>query len=311
MRSHESAHISLDSNISQTSSKTYSSLKNINEVALLHINVQSLRNKLGQLEVVLKSKHTDIVCVNEHWLQEDEVSFYVPENFLLASYYCRSPPLTHGGSSIFVKTNIRFEKINLANYCTNSTCEAAAVTLPEFNLIIISIYRTPNSDVKDFFQNIEKLLQFILNYKNCKNIILTGDFNIDINLKTKGETHDFLNMLRSFDLYCINCQPTRNTACLDNIATNIYSKSYKYSILKQGLLSDHAGIWANFKINKIKNWDDSQSSPISKRILTDYKLACFKMDLLKINWASLFNIENVNDAFDYFFNVVMYYSTLI
>lgn len=280
-------------------------------LTILHVNVQSLRNKVGQLEVLLQSKHADIICINEHWLQEEEIPFYVPQNFTLASYYCRSRPLSHGGSSILLSNSLEFESINITNYCLNLVCEASAVKLPQYNLVIISLYRTPDSNANVFIQSTEKLLHFIISCKKNKNIILTGDFNIDIIKSTKSETHDFLNMLRSFDLYCINSQPTRNTACLDNIATNIYKESYSFSILGQGILSDHAGIWANFAINKTGNSENSNVLNFkAKRIVTDHRLESLKKDLMKFNWASLFSIDNVNDAFEYFLNVVKYYFNL-
>ncbi|KAG8245002.1 hypothetical protein J6590_012368 [Homalodisca vitripennis] len=76
------------------------------------LNIRSLRSKLGQLEVVLEHNPTDILCLNEHWLTEDEVPMYVPKDFTIGSSYCRKPPKTHGGSSILVRDGIQYETVD-------------------------------------------------------------------------------------------------------------------------------------------------------------------------------------------------------
>ncbi|KAG8330368.1 hypothetical protein J6590_065402 [Homalodisca vitripennis] len=76
------------------------------------LNIQSLRSKLGQLEVVLEHNPTDILCLNEHWLTEDEVPMYVPKDFTIGSSYCRKPLKTHGGSLILVRDGIQYETVD-------------------------------------------------------------------------------------------------------------------------------------------------------------------------------------------------------
>lgn len=43
---------------------------------LLHINIQSLKKKLNELEALAKITKADIITVNETWLEENDEQFF-------------------------------------------------------------------------------------------------------------------------------------------------------------------------------------------------------------------------------------------
>lgn len=69
--------------------------------------MQCIRNKIHELEIILNGslKHVNILCVTEHWLKEQEISYYTIQNFKLCSIFYRTNN-KNGGSAIFVKENI-------------------------------------------------------------------------------------------------------------------------------------------------------------------------------------------------------------
>lgn len=69
---------------------------------LIHINTQCLRNKILELEVICESEDLDIICINEHWCNVEELPLYIPVNYDLGSAYCRNI-FKNGGSCILVK----------------------------------------------------------------------------------------------------------------------------------------------------------------------------------------------------------------
>ena len=73
----------------------------------MHQNFQGIRNKLCELEVMLKIElcHVDILCCTEHWLKREEIATHHIPNFKLSSHYCRST-FKNGGSAIFVKEHL-------------------------------------------------------------------------------------------------------------------------------------------------------------------------------------------------------------
>lgn len=58
---------------------------------IIHLNIQGgLINKKNYLEIILSDSNISIVCLNEHWLQKDNVYILnsIP-NYNLTSFYCR------------------------------------------------------------------------------------------------------------------------------------------------------------------------------------------------------------------------------
>lgn len=42
---------------------------------IFHINVQSIRNKVNTLEAHVFDNNIDVLCINEHWLSQQECAY--------------------------------------------------------------------------------------------------------------------------------------------------------------------------------------------------------------------------------------------
>ena len=64
--------------------------KNMNNIILYHQNVQSLKNKIDELSVILHNNYIGphFVCFSEHHLKETELSKITFDGYTLASGYC-------------------------------------------------------------------------------------------------------------------------------------------------------------------------------------------------------------------------------
>ena len=83
-----------------------------------------------------------------------------------------------GGVAIWVKNSIDFQPIKVA--FIEKTCEMQAISLPLPGIIIIHVYR-PLGDLNTFLDTLEKTLEDItLNFPKSE-IIMVGDFNINLN----------------------------------------------------------------------------------------------------------------------------------
>ena len=142
-----------------------------------------------------------------------------------------------------------------------------------FNYIICSIYRPPQSDPYIFN---EMLCNRVLNAIGpLKNIILIGDFNINLfNPSNLNSVNEFLNSMFSFNLFPIITKPTR----LNN---NI-------NAINQFSLIDH--IWSNFKTGF------DHASGIIECSLTDHFpiFYLFREKLDKIVKVSQYRVFNNN-----------------
>lgn len=174
---------------------------------LFYINIQCFRNKINELELYVNNKEFDILCLTESWLKDLEVDLYGVLGYTTAGSYCRKLSI-HGGVIIFVKNNIKFKILNcFENLCDEKVFECAAIKLVNYNIIIISIYRSPLSDVNIFFSKLACLLEKFQN--SNESIVLTGDFNIDLNDNQNKITNQFIDIVNSFNLSFTVREPTR------------------------------------------------------------------------------------------------------
>lgn len=71
-----------------SSSDSVSSTHNNFEYSILLDNVQCITNKIQEIELIL-TPDNDVLCVNEHWLNENKFMIYNLPGYKLASIYYR------------------------------------------------------------------------------------------------------------------------------------------------------------------------------------------------------------------------------
>lgn len=174
----------------------------------------------------------------------------------------------------------------------------------------MTVYRTPDSDCSLFLSTLEKcILQLMFRSQHkSKHMAIAGDFNIDVLNLHKPDTQAFLDILRSFNLYCTNNKPTRNLSCLDNIVTNFPLDQCSSSLLEEGILSDHAGVFTKIKSilrSSLITVDSDQGSNINfTRLLTQPRLENLNASLYHFDWSDLYVQNDIDIAVDYFMNTV-------
>uniref|UniRef100_A0A1B6LWG4 Reverse transcriptase domain-containing protein n=1 Tax=Graphocephala atropunctata TaxID=36148 RepID=A0A1B6LWG4_9HEMI len=264
-------------------------------VKVLHLNIQSMRNKLHELAVLLDEADCDVLLVNEHWLLYDEVTLYVPRGYKLAAAYCRDEP--YGGSSILLKEHFSFEIIDISHLTSTRFLEAVCIYVGNLNVIFVSLYRTPDTNSNTFFNYLESLLHFVCDKKPKSYIVLGADFNIDFLMDKDVETVTLVNLLKSFDLYHANSIPTRQKRLIDNIVTNIDKNCFESSLWNYQI-SDHGIINFKFCVTSMP----SQVKHISFRKSKETDFNLFVQHLSKFDWHALYKIDDSNVAFEFFVN---------
>lgn len=225
----------------------------------------------------------------------------------MAANYCRTN-LGHGGVSIYVKNGFAYdyESINVDQFCIEKVFEVALIAFNALKLIVITVYRTPDSDIELFNDTLNDLILYVQKLKKFKNfnLVISGDLNIDIrfiNCKTKV----FLNLLRSLNLYCLNKSPTRLNACLDNIITHSLSNEYSCEVI-QPHLSDHMGLKLDIKLkyNSCKNKIEVKETVIFRPI-NKFSVSRFVSRLSELDWfGELGKFVSVEQAFQYFLETI-------
>ncbi|XP_031337191.1 uncharacterized protein LOC116166376 [Photinus pyralis] len=115
-------------------------------------------------------------------------------------------------------------------------CELSAIYCATYNVVIISLYRSPSGDFDIFSDTLTSMLQSL---NHTTGIIIAGDFNVNFN--TQDPTALFItNLLATYGFVQTVKEPTRLLNCLDNIFINFSTNDF-YTTIMNTRLSDHQG----------------------------------------------------------------------
>jgi exonuclease III len=184
------------------------------QLSALHLNAQSVRNKINELGIYLAGQQADIICLSEHWLNEGEIVNW--PGYAQASVVCRKS--RGGGAAIYTKDSIQAKPLDVSAFSVDHTIELSAVDLTKSYTTVITAYRPPSGDFEIFLDKLGQTLEKL--YSSEKVIILAGDFNIEL---VGDRDHDkkakFLDLTSLYNLKPTINVPTRVTAQSQAVST--------------------------------------------------------------------------------------------
>lgn len=238
---------------------------------LLHQNIAGILGKIDFFEITLQNflcnnnsniESIDIICLTETFIKRGSESNLRLSNYKLASSYSRTHQ-KRGGTCIIVKNNLDYTALDTHKYVipTEKHFEYCGIKIISLNIIIICIYRTPDSDIEFFFHSLDALLTKLNVIKPNIKIILCGDWNINI-LNTTKCTERLRSILTNYNLFLHIQKPTRKSTCIDLIVSNFINTSPGIHYMA---LSDHeTSQTLTFEL------------PISKNTLPKYRTVWFE-----------------------------------
>ena len=158
-------------------------------------------------------------------------------------YGTKRPSCMGGGVSVVVSNKLRSRLCNDLVINDNST-ESCVIEINEkgTKILVGSIYRPPNSDIKQFMINYKKIVATTQKLKcHC---IVGMDHNLDF-LKTTRHptTQDFIDLNLTSGLFPTVTRPTRVTHNSATLIDNIMTSRNLYDTCRIGILildiSDH------------------------------------------------------------------------
>lgn len=207
------------------------------------MNIQCISNKINILDLFLSNKKPAFLCLTEHWAGQHDIDHIDIMGYKKVSYFFRQNHL-HGGSIIFVKSEISKKCENLKYICDLSTemCVEISAISYEDNLCVICIYKPPDGNNELFFMCLSETLTRAM--AKFKNIILCGDLNIKSNTPEKKETKILHDIFDSHNLVSLVKEHTRITnktsSSIDYLVTNV--NDVQYENLDPGISDHHCQI---------------------------------------------------------------------
>lgn len=269
------------------------------QIRLFHQNIAGLLNKLNNLEICLDNFQKnwaciDIVCLSETFVKSGNEANISLKHFKLADFYSRSQ-VKRGGVCILVRNGIEFIELPLCKkLAMDKHFECCGTYIPTLKIIILCIYRTPNSDLNIFFDKLNLILNDITKKSN-KKVIITGDLNIDI-LKNNAISSRLHDIVLNYNLIFHIVEPTRQKSCIDHMISNIENAKGEVHSL---YLSDHntgqtLSIPVANKVQSLEYWY------IQKRKYGQKNFNLFLESLSSLKWTEVTDEQNLNDAFNVF-----------
>lgn len=261
-----------------------------NNLNILYLNIQRLRNKLHDLELLIASYKCPIHCIvlTEIWLNKSENIFY---NIPGYTSYFSNREKSYGGVAIFISEQISSTQVVEEEF---EKSHFLVVRLLKEGLNIISVYRSHGTNVEAF---VSKLDEYTSKYN--KSLIL-GDFNINLLNKNSSDVRNYSNTLLSNGFIIYNkISPEYSTritstskTIIDHFVTDLIKNEYLFHILNSPL-SDHQSFLLS----------------VNKKITVD-KLANHKTVLnyenveKNIVWTKLNSFSNFNSIVNCFCKLI-------
>lgn len=270
--------------------------RNNTKFNILHLNVQSIRNKINEIEVfIAKNVYYDFLLFNEHWCTQDELRYLCINNYTLVSEFSRTK-FSHGGVAIYALRKYKCSLIPQINTISDElNCEISAIYTE--NAKLMTVYRSPNGDFNIFIEKISIALDILT--KGNKFIFVSGDFNVQFQNNNDRNAQILINLFRSFGLTPTTQGNTRIKNCLDNIFTNISLNKYEVNIIDT-MFSDHFAIHLQTSIDS-----KTSNERINYRPVNDEGLAQLNNYLSTQNWYFVDNSDiSIHERFQIFIDLI-------
>nr|CAI5838339.1 unnamed protein product [Callosobruchus analis] len=219
---------------------------------VMHVNSQSIMNKIDQIEVILDTYRPDIFCVSESWCNEHSINTTNISNYQIANYFIRRNH-QHGGVTIYTKQDLVHSRISYVdNLSEEFVLEMCAIQLNsnEKSLCVLAIYRSPSADVEVLIERLSLTLTYCI--KKFHQVVVCGDFNINF-VKPSEDRNLLSDLIESFNLKIVNLEPTRVFKNINVYVTKIkidYFLSNVNNIHSENVLNlhlgDHLGLMLDF-----------------------------------------------------------------
>lgn len=218
-----------------------------------------MKSKIESLQIILEEIDPNIIILSEHDMKDEEIERLHINTYNVDSYFSRKATSKGGGVMILSNRKLKTKIVTVPPNLKNKLLEEKLIEfcvmmyeLDKFRFIVVSVYRSPSSNVEEFIERLGLLIEFLT--RNDVDVIIAGDININVLVDSKEHTL-LKNLLKSHNMKYLVKFPTR-------VCEILKKDSNKYIVTKTAI--------DNFLVPIIKkqNYDMSVSGIIS--LLSDH-----------------------------------------
>lgn len=263
---------------------------NVNDsITILSLNIRSFNKHVDELMIVLGSyNHSfDIIVLTETWLDESSANVSMDGYDVIVNKVSKNQ---NDGVIVFVNKCLAVcsEEVVLHG----ATCIRADIAFGSERLSLLSVYRSPSSDLGLFIDDLETYLD---GRRRGSEYWLVGDVNCCILPGTMDQlAQRYLDVLYGAGFVsCVNI-PTRVTgfsaSCIDHVFTDVRNTDLIKSAVIKTEITDHYLTVAQFQSRRKKTMNESFSS--NKTTFLDMEAACRLVS--GWDWSPVLNTIDAN-----------------
>lgn len=275
-----------------------------NILKIFHQNIGGFTSKRDILEVTISELNTigkrpDVICLSETFVRRGSECCLKLTGYDVATTYCRKNGKNRGGVCILLKAGTRYQEVTgIQEFAQDMIFECCGIKLIDYNILLLCIYRTPDSNVTSFLSALDEILHKYI--KNSKSkIVLAGDLNINT-LKPSTGTNYLIEIVNNYNLIIHVKEPTRKSSCIDHIISNFDKASYELHHLH---LSDHDTAQMLYIPTKEKNVVPV-SYYINIRDYSDENCELFRRHLECLTFTDVTSDTDTNSAMSRFHEIL-------
>ena len=226
-------------------SKLKEDSKRDDHFSVLHLNTQGLCSSIDQLRQIVSDGRPDIIGLCETFLDShNEMLLDIPGYKMERLNRQR---LAKGGLALYISDDLPHSVRSDLSRNEEGVFESLFIDIKLHgkDLIVGNVYRSPSGSVPSFLQILDELLDLIRR-RPCE-LILMGDFNLDLNDMASSTTVDFLSTMLAAGTLPTACIPTRLTETTASLIDNIFSS---LNLIKNSVvvsdISDHFPVFSTF-----------------------------------------------------------------
>ena len=278
-------------------------------LSLIQLNIRGLLSKSSVLNLLLSENvgniRPDLVLLCETWLNSNNLAKVNIPNYRLFGNV-RSNKLG-GGTGILVHKTLQ-SRIRKDLEIDTKTFEHTVIEIKTetTNLLVVSGYRPPNSNTKEFLSEYKQAVKVWQKLKHHE-LIVGLDHNLDF-LKSEKHpnTQSFLEFNLDSDLMPTITRPTRVMQKSATLIDNVFlSKKLQNNFASSILIDDISDHFPSIVLLKNQKICNKEPLKIQTREINDSKIAELKNTLDRVNWEDRLSEYNANDVLNSFHTLLV------
>ena len=245
-----------------------------------------------------------IIGISESRLQKSKQHI---TNISLPNYVYEHTPTesSKGGTLLYLDKNLKYKLRKDLNIYQKGMIESTLVKIinkNEKNMVAGCIYKHPKQTIPDFLDNhLLPLLEKLSNEK--KQILIMGDFNINLLNYDDKNTANFLDTMFSYSYLSFINTPTRVTGHSKTLIDNIFYNKPMLNITA-GNISSVISDLIQFLIEPSSTNAKLEQTCKLQQCYKNFDKTKFKNDLCKISWKEHCSNPDSNVALEHFLQII-------